>query len=609
MFKRILLLCCGIIPTVTITAQPALYEVSLDARIENAALIVEGRVIDQNAFWNAEGTLIYTANVIEVYRVFKGQGTERIELMTPGGQIGFTINRVDPSLKLKKGYAGLFFVQKARVKLANATAKQETRYQPFASVQGFIRYDEARGKAADVYHVYPNIETNLYAPISKKVGKAPKVIKAYATPREFGAAKSTIFTPSVTSFSPGVLSAGTNSTLTISGSGFGAYDGGTNSLVFFPNADDGGATLVPTPASEIVSWTDTQISVRVPNGAGTGNFVVQSAGGTQGTSPSSLTVDFNEINVEFMGDFLETNLQNKNSTDGYSFVMSTNASNGGVSFSGGAAVGAFESALLTWRNNTGYNVFNNGGNTSSNTVDANMDPDIVMFDNDASPLAAGVLGQAFSGFTSCDGITWAVKGFDVVFRRDNTGGISWNFGPGTTSTLLFDFESVAVHELGHTHQLDHIIAPGNVMHFQLTNGTDVRTLTADSDIAGGTFVMDHSAGMSICSGTITGMISLVATAVEDASLPPDGPALLSDVYPNPFQDRTRFDLTLAHLEDVTAVVYDLLGREVRTLYEGPVSPLEKHTFTFDAAGLPAGIYLLRINGENFHLSRKMVLLP
>ncbi len=609
MIKRLLLLCVGIMPALTMMAQPALYEVSLDERIEMSSLIVEGQVIEQRSFWNAEKTLIYTANVIDVYRVFKGDAVDQIELVTPGGRIGFTINRVDPSLKLKPGMTGLFFAEGARVIPDDPALKTSSLFQPYASVQGFIRYDEVQGKAADVFRVYPDIASDLYDPISAKAGRAPEVMKSYAPPKPAGPAKSSVLVPSITSFSPAVLSAGTGTMLTINGSGFEAYDGGTTSKVFFPNADDGGATLIPAPASEIVSWTASTITLRVPNGAGTGNFLVQSASGGQGFSGTALTVDFNQINVEFSNSFLETNLQDKNGTGGYSFMMSTNTSNNGVDFSSGPGVGAFESALLSWRDATGYNVFNNGGNTSSNTVDANTDPDIVMFDNDANPLASGVLGQAFSGFTSCDGATWAVSGFDVVFRRNDTGGISWNFGPGSTGALFFDFESVAVHELGHTHQLDHIIAPGNVMHFQLTNGADVRTLSADSDIAGGTFVLDHSASLNICGGSITGMKSLIATAIEDETTISDAPALLSEVYPNPFHDRARFDLSLNRPETVVANVYDLLGREVRTLFAGRLAPLEKHAFTIDALGLPAGVYVLRVDGETFHLSRKMVLLP
>ena len=57
----------------TAGAQSPLYKVDLDERIDRSELIVEGRVVDQESFWNRSRTLIYAASTIEVYRVFKGQ--------------------------------------------------------------------------------------------------------------------------------------------------------------------------------------------------------------------------------------------------------------------------------------------------------------------------------------------------------------------------------------------------------------------------------------------------------------------------------------------------------------------------------------------------------
>ncbi len=51
----------------------ALYEVPLEERIDRSELIVEGRVVDQESFWNSDRTLIFTASHVDVYRVFKGQ--------------------------------------------------------------------------------------------------------------------------------------------------------------------------------------------------------------------------------------------------------------------------------------------------------------------------------------------------------------------------------------------------------------------------------------------------------------------------------------------------------------------------------------------------------
>ena len=72
---------------------------------------------------------------------------------------------------------------------------------------------------------------------------------------------------------------------------------------------------------------------------------------------------------------------------------------------------------------------------------------------------------------------------------------------------------------------------------------------------------------------------------------------LQDIYPNPFRETTTIKFTLSrpsatlsqNWERVGVRVYDLLGREVKTLFDG-----EKesgiHTVQFDAKGLPNGLY-------------------
>jgi len=53
-------------------------------------------------------------------------------------------------------------------------------------------------------------------------------------------------------------------------------------------------------------------------------------------------------------------------------------------------------------------------------------------------------------------------------------GYPWQFGPATAVGVQVDFESVAVHELGHATGLGHRIAPGEVMNWNISNGMNVR---------------------------------------------------------------------------------------------------------------------------------------
>ena len=70
--------------------------------------------------------------------------------------------------------------------------------------------------------------------------------------------------------------------------------------------------------------------------------------------------------------------------------------------------------------------------------------------------------------------------------------------------------------------------------------------------------------------------------------------VLSRPYPNPFRDAATLTLTVPERPaPLRLVVYDVLGREVAVLAEGVLPPGE-HALTLDGAGLPSGLYLVRL---------------
>ncbi len=193
----------------------------------------------------------------------------------------------------------MFFAGRATVLAEAGKTDRTNSYQPYASVQGFARYDELRGRASDVFTTYTDIEQELHRAVVARTGE-PVVMKAYSVPKpaEVRTAKSGMV-PVIVSISPTTVTAGTNDVLTITGTGFEASDGGTNSRVFFANADDGGNTIIAAPAGLVSSWSDTQIQVRVPSRAGTGSVTVQTASSQQATSAATLTIEYNLLTLSF----------------------------------------------------------------------------------------------------------------------------------------------------------------------------------------------------------------------------------------------------------------------------------------------------------------------
>lgn len=78
-------------------------------------------------------------------------------------------------------------------------------------------------------------------------------------------------------------------------------------------------------------------------------------------------------------------------------------------------------------------------------------------------------------------------------------------------------------------------------------------------------------------------------------------------HPNPFNPTTRFDYALAADVQVSLRIYDVLGRELRTLVDG-FQEAGLHSVDFDASELPSGVYFYRLNAGKFTQMRKMILM-
>ena len=69
---------------------------------------------------------------------------------------------------------------------------------------------------------------------------------------------------------------------------------------------------------------------------------------------------------------------------------------------------------------------------------------------------------------------------------------------------------------------------------------------------------------------------------------------LGQPYPNPFTGAAEFRLALGQAQQVKAEAYDALGRRVAVLHDGALAAGTDHVIRFDAASLPAGLYVVRV---------------
>jgi plastocyanin len=105
-------------------------------------------------------------------------------------------------------------------------------------------------------------------------------------------------------------------------------------------------------------------------------------------------------------------------------------------------------------------------------------------------------------------------------------------------------------------------------------------------------------------GMVGSITVLPSTANEDL---PETVVHL-DLTPNPFSDRLALSLGLDRDADVRAIVLDLAGRELAVLYDGRVvAGRSLEAVWVPTAATPAGTYVVRIVGDTFTDSRRVLL--
>ncbi len=485
------------------SAQCMLSPVLLNQRILQSSHIIEGKVIDQKSFWDPSHSNIYTSSLIEVYKTFKSTVPVYVEVVTEGGIVGNDKSVVEPSLQLSIGDVGVFTLNSNS--LPNQFGKPV--YEAFASAQGFIRYNVQENLADEPFRKYNNLSTSLYAEIQQHTQQNYSVVKnvnPFLVP--IAGNNSVQGVSAIVSFSPTTITAGTFSVLTINGSGFGATQG--TSFVEFKRADDGGATFCRPDVLSYVSWSDSQIQVKVTTtGAGTvnstpGTGVIRvDVGGVKSTSTGTLTIPYSHLNVYSNGSAPTTiyNTRHVNKqAGGYTWQMYTGFD------SNASAKASFLRAFQSWRCGTYINWTT--GTTTTVNVAANDGVNIIRFDV-GSELPSGVLGRCTNWFSGCGSQpnqTWFVNELDIVFDDATT----WNYGPGAPTFSQYDFESVAVHELGHGHELGHVINSSEIMNYSISNGQQKRTLSTN-DLAGGNAIMTRNLSGGACA--ISAMTALTAS--------------------------------------------------------------------------------------------------
>lgn len=472
-------------------AAQAIYPVSLDEKVQQSQLIFEGTVVSKSSYWNPQHTMIFTSNKVKIHKLFKGTYTDEfIEVLTEGGLVGTESIHASDLAELTNDQTGMFFCFPNNINLRNP-ATNAAPWEIYSSAQGILTYNLNSKVAAAPLANYNNIVNDLYPAITQRTGQSYRVVNPQFVVSAEPAPQTEAL--AITSFTPASVIAGSlqvaENILTINGTDFGNAAG--SAAVLFDNANDdplpaGSVFAVPYNDPLMISWSNTQIVLRVPTQAGTGTLQVREELGGVVSAPTPLNVSYSLLSRAYGTHTGTYTLMNDDGSGGYNLVYSTNTANGGVDLNTSPVKAVFQRALNTWRETVGVN-FTENGTTTSQQVNPSDGLNTIMFDNTAKGVAvlgAGTLAVCYSFATTCTplgSVATRLTEFDIVIRNNGVslGTTTFNNGPCYPASGI-DMESVLLHELGHAIGLGHIndtyqfaggatttANPGKVMHFSV----------------------------------------------------------------------------------------------------------------------------------------------
>jgi len=204
-----------------------------------------------------------------------------------------------------------------------------------------------------------------------------------------------------------------------------------------------------------------------------------------------------------------------------------------------------------------------------------------------SPFVKEADGSTFSSCTNCHSSFSASTALDIVNQ--------WKTDFADSDAIANTKITAAETQLqGSTDQ--------NLL--QALNEAKSNLTYAESDESGG--FHNHRFTMSLVQDAIS-KANMIVTGVDDNNINIPLTYSLSQNYPNPFNPTTEIKFEIAKEGQVSIVVFDVLGKEIRTLVNEVKSP-GKYSINFNGEGLSSGVYIYQLKAGKFISTKKMVLM-
>lgn len=397
-------------------------------------------------------------------------------------------------------------------------------------------------------------------------------------------------TPKVTDITPHVVNAGIGDIFYIKGRNFGEDTQKGN--VYMPSADDG-FTTIQLDHTDVLSWSDTLIQVRMPSIA---DSIPNASGGFSFGSLGGGLVQVEDINSESdYGDLIvtyslrneylgvdKTLVQQIDSTQmQYVFDIDTSVVNNPVFYA------YVKKAIRDWHCLTHVN-FTEGNIVASDTTK----PTYKDFRNviKIGKTKTGAVGESYVWTASCDSLNqkYAID-LDICFERKWIDSLDFDSTGVALPPNKLDGYHVIQHELGHAGGLFHTNIEPSLMYF--TDFPDsVRTLLATDAPA----LLGMSYMVSYSDTSTTGCTYVNTTPANCGTNSISPPIQMNQhftLFPNPTENELILEHTLGlNLSKYELFVVNLLGQKQAISYD--IQDL--HTLELNIKLLRSGVYLLQV---------------
>jgi len=208
---------------------------------------------------------------------------------------------------------------------------------------------------------------------------------------------------------------------------------------------------------------------------------------------------------------------------------------------------------------------------------------------------------------------WAVGGIagDAVMAITTDGGANW------TSSILSAYSSGSIQEIHMTDsQTGWFVSKSNGASY-LAKTTDGGNTWQDQTPAIQNITFDGFQSMSVVNDTVSYVVGDFSnvwktttdgvTAVDNTGSAKITNFYLAQNYPNPFNPTTVIRYQMPKAGFVSIKLYDILGREVKTLVNESKGA-GSYNVTFNAENLSSGVYIYQMKAGGFISSKKLVLM-